>query len=125
MPVFDSRISAGFPSPAEDFVEKKLDLNDLLIRHPAASFFVKVAGDSMTEAGIRDGDLLVVDRSLELRDGAVIIAILNGELTVKRYREISGKKFLVPENPRYQPIEIGEKHPFELWGVVTSVIHKL
>lgn len=124
-PLFVSKISAGFPSPADDFLDKNLDLNQHLIKHPAATFFVRVSGDSMTGAGINNNDILIVDRSLELADGKIIIAILNGELTVKRYRKINGESFLMAENPKYKPIEVGENKPFEVWGVVTSVIHKV
>jgi DNA polymerase V len=124
-PVFDSKISAGFPSPADDFIDKKLDLNDLLIRHSAATFFVRVSGDSMTGAGINNHDILIVDRSLELTDKKIIIAIVNGEMTVKRFRIINEKKYLVAENPAYKPIEVNEKNTFQLWGIVTSVIHQV
>ena len=124
-PLFASRVSAGFPSPADDFLDKKLDLNQHLVKHPAATFFVRVAGDSMTGAGINDNDILIVDRSLEVSDGKIIIAVLEGELTVKRFRSIKGKSYLYPENPKYQPIELGENKSFEVWGVVTNVIHKV
>ncbi|MBN2143437.1 MAG: translesion error-prone DNA polymerase V autoproteolytic subunit [Candidatus Aureabacteria bacterium] len=124
-PIFESRVAAGFPSPADDFIERKLDLNEFLVRHPSSTFFVRVSGDSMIGAGINHNDILIVDRSLEVSDKAVIIAVLDGELTVKRYREKDGKKYLMSENPRFKPMEIGEKTPFELWGVVTSVIHKV
>lgn len=124
-PLFLSQVPAGFPSPAEDYVEQKLDLNRHLIRHPAATYFVRVAGDSMIEAGIHSGDLLIVDRSLEPQDRNVVIAVLNGELTVKRFRRIKEKIFLFPENPQYAPIEIPEGSHLEIWGVVTTVIHSL
>ena len=118
-------VSAGFPSPADDYVEPSLDLNEYLIRHPAATFFVRVQGDSMKEAGISHGDLLIVDRSLEARDGQVIIALLNGEFTVKRLRKQKGRLFLCPENPNYQPIEVAPEADFQVWGVVIHVIHPL
>jgi DNA polymerase V len=124
-PLFLAPVSAGFPSPAEDYIEGRLDLNKHLIKHPAATFFVRVAGDSMTGAGIHPGDILVVDRVLEPRDASVVIAVLDGELTVKRISRRAGKLFLVPDNSLYQPLEILEGMEFEVWGVVTSVIHSL
>jgi DNA polymerase V len=124
-PLFLATVSAGFPSPAEDYIEGRLDLNQHLIKHPAATFFVRVAGDSMTGAGIHPGDILVVDRSLEPRDASVVIAVLDGELTVKRISRRAGRLYLVPDNSLYQPLEILEEMEFEVWGVVTSVIHSL
>ena len=124
-PIFTARISAGFPSPAADYEEGKLDLNKHLIRNKAATFFVRVSGDSMTGAGIHDGDLLVVDRSIEPASGKVIIAILNGELTVKRLRIRRGKFSLEPENDKYAVQKITKDMEFEVWGVVTNVIHSL
>ena len=123
--LFDGRVSAGFPSPAADYEEDRLDLNEHLIRHPAATFFVRAIGDSMIGAGIHCGDLLVVDRSLEARDKSVVIAAVNGELTVKRIRIRNKKITLVPENESYSAREIGGNVEFEVWGVVTSVIHEL
>ena len=102
-----------------------LDLNEHLIRQPAATFFVRAKGDSMIGAGIHDGDLLVVDRSADAKNGNVVIAVVNGELSVKRYLR-SGQNFsLVPENPDYPPITINEGDDIRLWGVVTNVIHQL
>lgn len=123
--LFEAGVSAGFPSPAADYEEGKLDLNELLIRHPAATFFVRAIGDSMIGAGIHSGDLLIVDRSIEPRDKSVVIAIINGELTVKRIRIHNRKIALEPENGNYPVQEINENMEFEVWGVVTSVIHKL
>lgn len=125
LPVFLGRLPAGFPSPADDYIEGKLDLNRHLIKHPAATFFVRVSGDSMIGAGIHSGDLLVVDRSLEPADRHVVVAVLDGELTVKRLFKQQGVLRLLPENLNYQPIEISGQHTFEIWGVVTSVIHSL
>lgn len=124
-PLFLASVSAGFPSPAEDYIEGRLDLNRHLIKHPAATFFVRVAGDSMIGAGIHPGDILVVDRALEPQDSNVVIAVLDGELTVKRISRRHGKLFLVPDNQAYEPLEILEEMEFEVWGVVTSVIHNL
>ena len=107
LPIFLGRLPAGFPSPADDYLEGKLDLNRHLIKHPAATFFVRVTGDSMIGAGIHSGDLLVVDRSLEPADKNVVVAVLDGELTVKRLFKQLGVLRLLPENLNYQPIEIG------------------
>lgn len=118
-------VPAGFPSPAADYEQDRLDLNKHLVGNAAATFFVRVAGDSMVGAGIHTGDLLVVDRSLEPRDKNVVIAVIDGELTVKRIRLKAGKITLEPENPDYATLEITADTAFEVWGVVTSVIHKL
>ncbi len=122
-PLFAARIPAGFPSPADDYVDKGLDLNELLVRHPAATFFVRVSGDSMTGAGINSGDVLVVDRAETARDRSVVIAALNGELTVKRLVREGGRVYLVSENPDYEPLEVTGEMEFEVWGVVVHVIH--
>ena len=124
-PIFMATVPAGFPSPAADYEEGKLDLNRHLIRNPAATFFVRVTGDSMLKAGIHSGDLLVVDRSIEPRDKSVVIAVVNGELTVKRIRIRRNKVTLVAENDAYRSQEIDEKMEFEVWGIVTNVIHAL
>lgn len=124
-PIFIAKVPAGFPSPAADYEEDKLDLNKHLIRNPAATFFVRVTGHSMVKAGIHDGDLLVVDRSIEPRDKNVVIAVVNGELTVKRIRIRKNKLSLEAENESYQSQEINEEMEFEVWGVVTNVIHAL
>ncbi|MFP6899343.1 MAG: translesion error-prone DNA polymerase V autoproteolytic subunit [Opitutales bacterium] len=125
IPLYACGVSAGFPSPADDYLEGTLDLNERLIGEPAATFFVRAKGDSMIGAGIHDGDLLVVDRSVEARDGRVVIAVINGELTVKRLVRKNGKAWLEPENPAYQPISFNEGDDVRLWGVVTNVIHPL
>jgi DNA polymerase V len=124
LPLFVANVQAGFPSPAEDYLDKTLDLNELLISHPAATFFVRVTGDSMKNAGIFSGDILVVDRSLEAADNKIIVAIVNGEFTVKRLRMQEGRIALVPENPAYPILEMKEGTDFQVWGVVTYVIHK-
>jgi len=122
-PLFVVRVAAGFPSPADDYIENTLDLNDFLIEHPAATFFVRVTGDSMIGAGINSGDILIVDRALSARSGSIIVAVVNGEFTVKRLSRINRGIFLLPENPAYEPIEITEGSGFEVWGVVAHVIH--
>lgn len=124
LPLFSSKVAAGFPVPAEDDVETYLDLNTHLISKPSATFLVKVSGDSMILAGINDGDILVVDRSIEPKNGSIVIAVLNSELTVKRLHLEKGRCYLKPENDAYQPIEVESEMTFSIWGVVTSVIHQ-
>ena len=125
LPVFLGRLPAGFPSPADDYIEGKLDLNRHLIKHPAATFFVRVTGDSMLEAGIHSSDILIVDRSLEAIDGNVIVAALDGELMVRRLYKRTNVLRLLPANKDYQPIDIQAQQVFEISGVVTNVIHAL
>ena len=115
---------AGFPSPADDYVEAFLDLNEHLIEHKEATFFVQATGDSMTGAGIQEGNLLVVDRALEARHGDIVIAVIDGDLTVKRLDKRRGKIRLVAENPAYAPIELKDGQELTIWGVVTSVIQR-
>ena len=122
-PLFSCPVAAGFPSPADDYIDQRLDLNELLIAHPAATFFVRAAGDSMTGAGIHDGDLLIVDRSLDPKDKNVVIAVINGELTVKRIRIRRKKISLEAENEKYAARQISDESDFQVWGVVTNVIH--
>ncbi|HIJ78409.1 MAG TPA: translesion error-prone DNA polymerase V autoproteolytic subunit [Deltaproteobacteria bacterium] len=124
-PLFSCGVSAGFPSPADDYIDRHLDLNELMIANPAATFFVRVAGDSMVGAGINHDDILVVDRSLAPVSGKIVIAILNGELTVKRLVKTERSCRLVAENPDYEPIELVEENQCEIWGVATYVIHSL
>ncbi|MBU0663626.1 MAG: translesion error-prone DNA polymerase V autoproteolytic subunit [Proteobacteria bacterium] len=123
-PLFSCGVSAGFPSPADDHIDRKLDLNELLIQNPAATFFVRVAGDSMTDAGINHGDILVVDRSLQAGHGKIVIAIIHGELTVKRLMGGDSSWQLVAANAAYPAVKISEEAGCEVWGVVTSVIHQ-
>ena len=118
-------VSAGYPSPADDYFDGPLDLHQHLITHPTATFFVRVAGESMREAGIHSGDVLVVDRALTPSNGSVVIAVVNGELTVKRLSMRHGTLMLLPENQQYAPLPITEITAFEVWGVVTYVIHRL
>lgn len=116
-------ISAGFPSPADDYIEEQLNLDDLLIKNPSATFFIKVDGDSMIGAGIHSGDILIVDRSLEAHHNKVIVAIIDGEFTVKRLVKRQSVYYLEAANPRYAPIPISKHSDFLVWGVVTQVIH--
>ena len=125
IPLFGTAVRAGLPTFTDDHVEARLDLHTHLVPHPQTTFFVRVQGDSMENAGIQDGDLLVVDRSLPAREHAIIIAALDGELTVKRLRYQQGQPQLVPENDRYKVITIEPDQDFHIWGVVTSVIHKV
>lgn len=124
IPLFMERVSAGFPSPAQDYVEQTLDLNELCIKHPAATFFVRAEGDSMVEAGIYPNDILVVDRSLQAAHGDIVIASVHGELTVKEL-ELSPTVRLIPRNKAYQPIEIPEGADLEIFGVVTSIVRNM
>ncbi len=123
--LFTCPVNAGFPSPAEDYMEEKLDLNVHLVKHPAATFFVRANGDSMTGAGIFNGDILVVDRSLNPKNQNVVVAIVNGDFTVKKLFASDGNVSLIPENPKYKPIDITDGMDFRIWGVVTYVVHKL
>ena len=125
LPFYQHAISAGLPSPTEDDMEDKLDLNELLIKHPSATFFLRVSGLSMIKAGIHHNDILIVDRSIEPSDGKIVIAAVNGELTVKRL-SVEGKKVqLVAENDNYEPIDITDDCDLHIWGVVTNVIHNV
>jgi len=124
IPLFLSPVHAGFPSPADDFVETQLDLNQYLVSHPVATFFVRASGDSMEGAGIFNGDILVVDTSLQPRHGMVVVAVLSGEFTVKRFIQQKKKVILASENPAYPPIEIQEGMEFSVWGVVTYSLHR-
>jgi DNA polymerase V len=116
-------VEAGFPSPAENYIEKPLDLNELMVQHPEATFFVRVKGDSMVEADIHSGDILVVDRSREAQDGCVVVAVLDGEFTVKQLRNRDGQVLLLPANRKYRAITITPEQDFQVGGVVTFVIH--
>ncbi|MDQ1256385.1 MAG: polymerase [Candidatus Hydrogenedentes bacterium] len=116
-------VEAGFPSPADDYIEKPLDLNELMVEHPEATFFVRVKGDSMVDANIHSADILVVDRSREAHDGCVVVAVLDGEFTVKQLRNRDGQVLLLPANRKYRPITVTPEQDFQVWGVVTYVIH--
>jgi len=123
LPLFSGKVAAGFPSPADDYVEKNLDLNELLVQKPAATFFVRAQGESMLGAGIHPNDILVVDRSIEPVPGKIVICALNGELTVKRLERDNEQWQLKAENPAYPDIVIHEELEMVIWGVVTTVIH--
>ena len=123
LPLFSGKVAAGFPSPADDYVEKNLDLNELLVQKPAATFFVRAQGESMLGAGIHPNDILVVDRSIEAVPGKIVICALNGELTVKRLERENGQWQLKAENPAYANIVIYDELDMVIWGVVTNVIN--
>jgi len=124
IPFFSSRVQAGFPSPADDHLEDSLDLNKYLIHHEESTFFVRAQGDSMLGAGIYPGDILVVDKSLDAKNGKIVIAVVDGEFTVKRLQRHQNKITLKSENPNYKDIDIKKENELTIWGVVTSVIHK-
>nr|WP_245597850.1 translesion error-prone DNA polymerase V autoproteolytic subunit [Marinospirillum insulare] len=124
IPLFSDAISAGFPSPAQDYIEQTLDLNELCIKHPAATFFVRVEGDSMINAGIFPNDILVVDRSIQAVQGDIVVASLYGEFTVKEL-VLGANPCLLPHNPAYLPISIPEGSDMEIFGVVTNVVRNL
>ena len=123
-PLSLGQVPAGWPSPAQDYVEEQLNLHSHVVKNPASTFFMYAAGDSMTGAGIYDGDLLVVDRSVSPRSGQVVIARLDGELTVKYYEPRKGRVWLVPGNPAYPARDVTDFQEAPIWGVVTCVLHK-
>ena len=125
LPLAGERVAAGFPSPADDYVEVGIDLNEQLIRHPTSTFFLRVSGESMLGAGIHHGDLLVVDRSLDPRPGRVVVAVLDGEFTLKRLIQHQGRLRLEAANPAYPPLELHRCGDVQIWGVAIHVIHPL
>lgn len=122
---FAGAVPAGFPSPAEDHLDIDLDLSNYLIQNPSATFCVRVEGDSMVGAGIQSGDVILIDRSLTPNPRSIVLAVIDGEFTVKRVDIVDDKLFLIPENPRLKPMEVAEGSNFQVWGVVTFVIHKV
>ncbi len=124
IPIFTSRVQAGFPSPADDHLEDTLDLNTHLIHHQEATFFVKAQGDSMIGAGIHQGDILIVDKSLTPKSGKIVIAVVDGEFTVKRLHKYKRSITLKAENSEFEDIKIRGTDELIIWGVVTSVIHQ-
>jgi DNA polymerase V len=125
LPLAGERVAAGFPSPADDYVEVGIDLNEQLIHHPTSTFFLRVSGDSMLGAGIHDGDLLVVDRSLDPRPGRVVVAVLDGAFTLKRLVRHRGRLRLEAANSAYPPLELHRCGDVQIWGVAIHVIHPL
>lgn len=119
-----SQIAAGFPSPAEDYLEATMDLNQTLIKHPAATFYGRVKGLSMKEAGVNDGDLLIIDKSLRYKNDALAVCFINGEFTLKRIKKKGNQLYLVPANSDFQPIPIKDDDDFSIWGIVTYIIKR-
>lgn len=124
MPLYACKVRAGFPSPADDYIERYLDLNTYLVKHPASTFFVTAFGDSMSGAGIASGDILIIDKSLDAKSGDIVLAALNGELIIKRLLRLNGRIQLLSTNKVYKPLEITNDEELVIWGVVTYVIHK-
>lgn len=124
LPLAQASVSAGFPSPADDYTESRLDLNKALISNESATFYARVKGDSMYLAGIADGDLLIIDKSKNPKNGSVVVCLIDGEFTVKRYDKQGDNLYLMPENPAYQPIKIMPENNVTIWGVVTYTIKK-
>lgn len=125
IPFIDIGVKAGFPSPALDFMEYKIDLNSYVAKNPHTTFYVRVSGSSMTGAGIDDGDILVADRSLEPAKDKIAICLIDGEFTVKRLKPDEGCLYLLPENPSYPPIKVTEENQFSIWAIVTHVIKSI
>lgn len=123
IPFIDSKVNAGFPSPAQDYSEQKLDLNEHLIKHPSSTFFIKVKGESMIDEGINDKSLLIVDKSLDYKPNNICIACINGDFTVKRIEKVKGKFYLKSANNNFAPIEINEETELLIWGIVTWVLN--
>ena len=124
LPLFSATVEAGFPSPADDHLERAIDLNEELIRNPEATFFVRVNGESMRDAGIHSRDILVIDRSVTPADKQIVVAMIDGEFTVKRFRRRGDRITLEAENPSFQSIEVGEDQELTIWGAVTFIIHQ-
>ena len=124
-PLYLSAVSAGWPSPADDYVKEEINLHDVAVRNPAATFFLRAAGDSMIGVGIHDGDLLVVDRSIPAGHNRIVIAAIDGELLVKKIVRRAGRVYLAPANPEYPEIDITDGEYLHIWGVVTYALHKL
>lgn len=125
LPFVEQGISAGFPSPADDFLDLSIDLNKEFIKHPSTTFYGRVRGDSMVNAGLNDGDLLIIDKSLNPENGKIAVCFIDGEFTVKRIKTFKNSIFLIAENEKYQPIKVNEDNEFLIWGIVTTVIKKV
>lgn len=124
LPIADEGIKAGFPSPAQDFMDRAIDLNKELVRHPASTFYGRVRGDSMIDAGVYDGDILIIDKSLEPHDGDMAVCYIDGEFTIKHIRIEKEVVWLVPANSSYEPIKVTKDNEFLIWGIVTYSIKK-
>lgn len=126
IPMFSGKVQAGVPEMTDDYIEGRVNLNSLLIPNPGKTFFARATGDSMIDVGIHSNDTLIVDRSMQPKNGSIVIAALNGELTVKRLLiETDGRVLLMPENQQFSPIEVTEESDFHIWGVVTNSIRSL
>ncbi|MAN49763.1 MAG: peptidase S24 [Flavobacteriales bacterium] len=124
VPMYGDSVSAGFPSPAEDYLDLDLNLHDYLVQNPSATFCVRANGDSMIDANIKSGDVMVVDRALDPTNNSIVLAVLDGEFTVKRIKKSSDELYLMPANENYQPVKVTSDIDFQIWGVVTFIIHK-
>ena len=124
-PLYENAVQCGFPSPADDFLDLDINLNDYLVKHKSATFCVKVNGSSMNGVGIHSGDVLIVDRAESVKNNSIVLAVIDNEFTVKSIKKNTGKLYLNPANVNYKPIEITEDMNFHIWGVVTFVIHAL
>lgn len=124
IPLSEERVAAGFPSPADDYASTKLDLNRELIKNPASTFYARVSGLSMVDEGINDGDLLVIDKSLEPHDGSLAVCYIDGEFTLKRFERHDGYGVLMPANREFRPIKVTGENDFIIWGIVTYIIKK-
>lgn len=124
VPLYGDAVPAGFPSPADDYLDMDLNLHDYLVQHPSATFCVKAIGDSMVDAGIKSSDVMVVDRALTPKNNDIVLAVVNGEFTVKRIKKNEDELYLMPANENYRPMKITEDMDFQVWGVVTFIIHK-
>ena len=127
LPYADGGIKAGFPSPAQDYLSESIDLNKVLIRQPETTFYARIDGDSMVDAGIFDGDIVVIDKAVDAHDGDFVAAYIDGEFTLKTYRmDPSGQcAWLIPANKKYKPIRVTPDNDFRVWGVVTSIVRRL
>ena len=124
IPMFTDSVQAGFPSPAEDYMDLDLNLQDHLIQNPSATFCVRAVGESMKDAGIQSGDIMLVDKSLTPKNRSIVLAVIDGEFTVKRVNVSEKELYLVPENENSSPIRITQEMDFQVWGIVTYIIHK-
>ena len=124
IPLYGDAVPAGFPSPADDYLDMDLNLHDYLVQHTSATFCVKAIGDSMVDAGIKSSDVMVIDRALTPKNNDIILAVIDGEFTVKRIKKNDDELYLIPANENYRPVKITEDMDFQVWGVVTFIIHK-
>jgi len=125
IPLYEQTVQAGFPSPSDDFLDLDINLQDFLIKHPSATFCVRVNGSSMEKANIHSGDVMIVDKSLSPKNNSIVLAVIDSEFTVKRIKKNGEKLYLNPENDAFNPIEITEDMNFNVWGVVTHIIHEV